>query len=222
MTSGIIIALLLFTMSLNGQTGVAINSTGSAPDASALLDISGTGKGLLIPRMTLAQRPSSPVTGLIIYQTDSTPGFYYYNGAIWIMIASGTFSNYLPLAGGTLTGKLNILASSTTTAGLTLPHGFAPTIPVNGDVWTTTTGIFTQINGVTVGPLTNASSNAFVQNGNSFNALTSLGTNDNFDLAIKTNNTELMRVAASGSVGIGTSTFTGPNPEKLKVDAGVT
>lgn len=35
-----------------------------------------------------------------------------------------------------------------------IPHGAAPTSPVNGDVWTTTAGIFVRVNGVTVGPLT--------------------------------------------------------------------
>lgn len=49
-------------------------------------------------------------------------------------------------------GKLNTLASSTTSAGLALPHGAAPTSPVNGDLWTTTSGLFARINGATVGP----------------------------------------------------------------------
>ena len=38
-------------------------------------------------------------------------------------------------------------------ASLNIPHGVAPTTPVNGDVWTTTTGIFVRINGTTYGPL---------------------------------------------------------------------
>lgn len=40
-------------------------------------------------------------------------------------------------------------ASAAGGAGLNLPHGAAPTSPVDGDVWTTTVGIFTRINGVT-------------------------------------------------------------------------
>lgn len=44
-------------------------------------------------------------------------------------------------------------ASSTTAAGLRIPHGTAPTTPTNGDVWTTTAGIYVRINGSTVGPL---------------------------------------------------------------------
>jgi hypothetical protein len=73
--------------------GVAINNSGSDPDASAMLDVSSTNSGLLIPRMTQAQRNaiSNPATGLIIYQTDNTPGFYYNSGTpispIWVRIS---------------------------------------------------------------------------------------------------------------------------------------
>lgn len=44
-------------------------------------------------------------------------------------------------------------ASTTSLASLNLPHGSAPTSPVNGDIWTTTAGLFVRINGATVGPL---------------------------------------------------------------------
>lgn len=44
--------------------------------------------------------------------------------------------------------------STTTVASLNIPHGSAPSAPVNGDMWTTTAGMFVRINGVTVGPLT--------------------------------------------------------------------
>lgn len=70
------------------------------PDASAQLDISSTTKGMLVPRMTMAQRDAivSPATGLIIYQTDNTPGYYYFAGAIWVGISPrGDFM--LPFSG---------------------------------------------------------------------------------------------------------------------------
>jgi hypothetical protein len=44
-------------------------------------------------------------------------------------------------------------ASATGGAGLRIPHGAAPTSPTNGDIWTTTAGLFVRINGATVGPL---------------------------------------------------------------------
>ncbi|MEI7897410.1 MAG: hypothetical protein WCJ26_10280 [bacterium] len=62
---------------VNAQVG--INSDGSTPDPSAMLEIKSTSKGLLIPRMTLANRPLSPPSGLLIYQTTSPTGFYIYD-----------------------------------------------------------------------------------------------------------------------------------------------
>jgi hypothetical protein len=58
-------------------------------------------------------------------------------------------------AGGTvsITGLLATTASAAGGAGLNVPHGAAPTSPVNGDIWTTTAGLYVQINGSTVGPL---------------------------------------------------------------------
>ena len=66
-------------------------------------------------------------------------------------ISSGTGA-YLPLTGGTLTGKLTTIASAAGGGGLNLPHGAAPTAPVNGDLWTTTAGLLARINGANVGP----------------------------------------------------------------------
>ena len=58
----------------------------------------------------------------------------------------------LALSGGTLTGTLITAASTTSAAGIRLLHGSAPTTPVNGDLWTTTAGLYARINGSTVGP----------------------------------------------------------------------
>jgi uncharacterized protein (TIGR02145 family) len=83
----------LFTMMLLLNSSllfsqVAINTTGTNPDTTAMLDISSTTKGLLIPRMTQAQRTAinAPAAGLLVYQTDNTAGYYYYTGASWVSI----------------------------------------------------------------------------------------------------------------------------------------
>ena len=54
------------------QQGVAINTDGSAPNPKAILDIKSSTKGLLIPRMTTAQRSgiADPPEGLMIYDVD--------------------------------------------------------------------------------------------------------------------------------------------------------
>jgi len=74
---------LLILVSFISTAQVGIGTT--TPDASASLEISSTTAGVLIPRMTQVQRNTiaSPATGLLIYQTNNAPGFYYYNGAIW-------------------------------------------------------------------------------------------------------------------------------------------
>lgn len=67
---------------------VAISNNGSEPDSSAMLDVKSADKGILIPRIEFTSRPPNPAKGLLIYQTDSIPGFYYFNGSGWIKIAN--------------------------------------------------------------------------------------------------------------------------------------
>ncbi|HEY8690669.1 MAG TPA: hypothetical protein VIM07_15635 [Chitinophagaceae bacterium] len=79
--------LLFFTATVHAQVGIGT----ATPNTSAQLDITSVNKGLLIPRMTSAQVAaiSSPATGLLVFQTDNTPGFYYYNGTAWSQFLSG-------------------------------------------------------------------------------------------------------------------------------------
>jgi hypothetical protein len=76
----IFVHLMLTSSLLFSQ--VAINTTGTNPDASAILDVSSASEGLLIPRMTQSERDaiSDPATGLIIFQTDGMSGLYYNSG----------------------------------------------------------------------------------------------------------------------------------------------
>lgn len=82
----VVISLLLLSVSLDAQ--VAVNTDGANPDASAMLDVKSVNKGILIPRMTLVQKNAipSPATGLLVYQTDGTEGFYFFNGSAWTLI----------------------------------------------------------------------------------------------------------------------------------------
>jgi len=56
-----------------------------SPASSSILDVTSTTKGLLIPRMTQAQRLAiaTPAAGLMVYQTDIHPGYYFYDGSAW-------------------------------------------------------------------------------------------------------------------------------------------
>lgn len=77
-TTAFILSLILLSATAFAQVGIGTNT----PDASAALDVASTNKGLLVPHLTAAQRTaiSQPATGLLVYQTDGTPGFYYNNG----------------------------------------------------------------------------------------------------------------------------------------------
>ena len=87
-----IIAIIIVFKTYSQGTGIGT----ATPNPSAMLDVQSTSKGLLMPRMTMAQRNlvASPATGLIIYQTDNTPGFYFYNGSGWVQISTGGATSY--------------------------------------------------------------------------------------------------------------------------------
>ena len=72
------------TISVSAQVGIGVET--SNINASAQLEVASTTKGFLAPRMTSAQKEaiSAPAVGLLVYQTDGTPGFYYFNGTIWV------------------------------------------------------------------------------------------------------------------------------------------
>ena len=90
----LLIAFLFGTM-LHAQVG--INTT--SPDASSMLDISATNKGVLVPRVSLTNvtlttldGTNTAATGLLIWNTNATTtggsgvGFYFYNGTQWMPI----------------------------------------------------------------------------------------------------------------------------------------
>ena len=85
-TTFLLFCMFLTTTALAQSIGI----NNPTPDASAALDVVSTTKGFLAPRMTKAQRDaiSSPATGLLIYQTDDTPGHYVYNGSAWAALST--------------------------------------------------------------------------------------------------------------------------------------
>ena len=69
--------IVFLTAKTSFAQSLGINTDGSAPNSSAILDVSSVTKGMLVPRMTAAQRTAiSPIaTGLLVYQTDAPEGF---------------------------------------------------------------------------------------------------------------------------------------------------
>lgn len=83
--------LMIASYSLTAQ--VAITASGGSADASALLDVQSTDKGLLLPRMTEAEMNTitSPAAGLMVYCTDCTPkAINFFNGTSWINMIYGS------------------------------------------------------------------------------------------------------------------------------------
>jgi len=82
------ITLLLFMLSFTWLSIAQVGINTITPDASSALDIESTTGGILIPRLSEFQRDAIalPAAGLMIYQTDKNPGFYFYNGTSWTKI----------------------------------------------------------------------------------------------------------------------------------------
>lgn len=75
----LILLLAVISGAATAQVGIGTNT----PHPSAQLEVQSANKGLLIPRVSKVNRPSSPAVGLLIYQTDETPGFYQFDGTSW-------------------------------------------------------------------------------------------------------------------------------------------
>ena len=86
------VTLLLFMLSFTWFSFAQVGLNTITPDASSALDIESTTGGILIPRLSESQRDAIalPATGLMIYQTDKNPGFYFYNGTAWTKINGAT------------------------------------------------------------------------------------------------------------------------------------
>jgi len=84
--------ICILSSHINGYSQLGVGT--STPHASAQLDVSSTSKGVLVTKMTQAQRTAitSPAVGLLVYQTDGTAGFYYNAGTeaspSWIRIST--------------------------------------------------------------------------------------------------------------------------------------
>ncbi|MEI6764873.1 MAG: glycine-rich protein [Bacteroidota bacterium] len=141
---------LLFTLHGFSQ-GVSINSSNAAPDPSAMLDVSGTTTGVLINRMTSAQRNAivNPAEGLQIFNTD-TKCINFYKNHGWFEVCGNCVPPAAPVAGNNgplcLTSTLNLTASAIpyATYSWTGPNGFTSTAqnPSITNVTTSNGGVY--------------------------------------------------------------------------------
>jgi hypothetical protein len=192
MKKTIIFLLLFITSQRVLAQGVGINTTSLAADPSAMLDIDNATQGVLISRVNLtatniAAPVTTPANSLLVYNlattgsgaTAVTPGFYFWNSnaSEWTRI----------VAGNGLSGTDDQNLTSATLLGDVLTINIENGSPVS----------------VNLG----AYGNSWKIDGNAGTNPTSnfIGTTDNQDFVLRTNNTEKARVTANGFVGIGTN-----------------
>jgi uncharacterized protein (TIGR02145 family) len=91
------ILLTIFTTFAITAQSVGINADGSTANASAMLDVSSTTKGFLLPRMTTTQRDAitSAATGLVIFNT-TTNGLEIKSSTSWISRKASSDAAFLP------------------------------------------------------------------------------------------------------------------------------
>lgn len=107
-------------------------------------------------------------TFTVVRGSESTTARAWLTGdRLELRVTAAVLGNFLQLdSGGTLLGKLNLLATSVSAAGINLGSGTAPTVPVDGDVWLTTAGMWCHADGVTIGPFAAAAGSVSVNDSN--------------------------------------------------------
>lgn len=110
MRNWLFIMLLIFSGNTAFSQNVGIGT--SNPNNSAALDISSNKSGLLIPRMSGAQRMAinNPAKGLLVFDNDSSV-FFFYNGTAWVSILAS--NNGFKLTTTTITMSNNNSGSYT-------------------------------------------------------------------------------------------------------------
>lgn len=138
-----------------GAEKLRVNGDASVSGSLTASNVSGTNTG----NVTLAAIGSTP----------NANGATITGQALNLEPASGSFGGIVTTGTQTFAGAktfsdiITLPATTTDNASLNIPHGTAPTSPTNGDIWTTTSGIYVRVNGSTVGPLSTGGSSGSVK-----------------------------------------------------------
>lgn len=158
--------LALTAASGSGSAGIRLPH-GSAPSSPTNGDFWSTTSGFFgrVNGSTIGPFGASTAAGSDTQvQYNSSGAFAGSNSFTW-----NQGSTTLTSVNYTATGLVLTAASGSSSAGIRLPHGSAPSSPTNGDLWTTTAGLLARINGATVGPfgasnVSLSASNAWTKN----------------------------------------------------------
>ncbi len=184
------IVFLLVSSGLYAQTGIGTTT----PNASAKLDVSASDRGFLPPRVALtAANVFTPITGtssaaagLLVYNTQTAgsipnnvvPGYYYWNGSIWVQIAGGLIIDNSKTGAFTLTSadnnKIFTISSASNIAITvpTLPVGFtcqfiqtgagSLTLTASGTTLNSANGLVSRATNSVMGLVMNSTTTGFV------------------------------------------------------------
>ncbi|MBX7181897.1 MAG: hypothetical protein K1X82_07280 [Bacteroidia bacterium] len=176
---------------IQAQNNVGVGTI--SPDVSAVLDVSSSTKGMLVPRLTTLQRLaiSNPATSLLVYDVNFECFYYFKSGSsTWQSMCETNFDSLFVNIATIDTIWANVIYADTIISGVsnidTLYIGNVPIDTVIGEA---------------------VSKNAWLLLGNlnTNPAINFLGTIDNVDLVFRTNNIEKMRILNNGQGGFGTS-----------------
>jgi hypothetical protein len=140
---------------INAGPSTVFVATGNSSVVASLASIPIlAGGAVVLPQSyntTIAAITASGTAALSIQSGTGIP--FIVSGGLGSQPTSGCTTNCTFTGTTVIAGSLGLPASAVGGATLNLPEGTAPSAPNNGDIWTTTAGLYVRIGGTTIGPI---------------------------------------------------------------------